>query len=229
MSLFVIHFGLKRRHEHLQHHTVCFGPRYRELIDEIFKRETLADDFSLYLHAPCVTDPSLAPEGCASHYVLAPVPHGHGGYRLGGGGAEVPRPHLRVHGRHYMPGLRGDLVTHRIFTPQDFRDELNAHLGSAFSLEPILTQSAWFRPHNRDDVIPQPLYRRRRHSPGCRRAGRRQFGQGHRRADAGGLHVEGAGRMNDQVIDHSTQAINVGSRASPPRQSCSTSAPARAR
>ena len=65
-----------------------------------------------------------------------------------------------------MPGLRGDLVTHRIFTPQDFRNELNAHLGSAFSLEPILTQSAWFRPHNRDDVIPN-LYRRRRHSPGA--------------------------------------------------------------
>src|SRR5690606_26235122 len=73
MSLFVIHFGLKRRHAHLQHHTVCFGPRYRELIDEIFKRDGLADDFSLYLHAPCVTDPTLAPEGCASHYVLAPV------------------------------------------------------------------------------------------------------------------------------------------------------------
>jgi len=155
MSLFVIHFGLKRRHEHLQHHTVCFGPRYRELIDEIFKRETLADDFSLYLHAPCVTDPSLAPEGCASHYVLAPVPH------LGTAdidwAEEGPKYRDRIFEyleRYYMPGLRGDLVTHRIFTPQDFRDELNAHLGSAFSLEPILTQSAWFRPHNRDDVIP---------------------------------------------------------------------------
>ena len=153
--MFVIHFGLKRRHEHLQHHTVCFGPRYRELIDEIFKRETLADDFSLYLHAPCVTDPSLAPEGCASHYVLAPVPH------LGTAdidwAVEGPKYRDRIFEyleRHYIPGLREDLVTHRIFTPFDFRDELNAHLGSAFSLEPILTQSAWFRTHNRDDVIP---------------------------------------------------------------------------
>lgn len=153
MSLFVIHFGLKRRHEHLQHHTVCFGPRYRELIDEIFKRETLADDFSLYLHAPCVTDPSLAPEGCASHYVLAPVPH------LGTAdidwAEEGPKYRDRIFEyleRHYMPGLRGDLVTHRIFTPQDFRDELNAHLGSAFSLEPILTQSAWFRQIGRAHV-----------------------------------------------------------------------------
>ncbi len=155
MSLFVIHFGLKRRHPHLQHHTVCFGPRYRELIDDIFKRETLADDFSLYLHAPCVTDPSLAPEGCASHYVLAPVPH------LGTAdidwAVEGPRYRDRIFEyleRYYIPGLREDLVTHRIFTPHDFRDELNAHLGSAFSLEPILTQSAWFRPHNRDDKIP---------------------------------------------------------------------------
>ncbi|WP_120994737.1 phytoene desaturase [Stutzerimonas urumqiensis] len=154
MSLFVIHFGLKRRHAHLQHHTVCFGPRYRELIDEIFKRETLAEDFSLYLHAPCVTDPSLAPEGCASHYVLAPVPH------LGTANidwaVEGPKYRDRIFEyleRHYLPGLREDLVTHRIFTPHDFRDELNAHLGSAFSLEPILTQSAWFRPHNRDDKI----------------------------------------------------------------------------
>ncbi len=155
MSLFVIHFGLKRRHEHLQHHTVCFGPRYRELIDEIFKRDGLADDFSLYLHAPCATDPSLAPEGCASHYVLAPVPH------LGTANidwaVEGPKYRDRIFEyleRYYIPGLREDLVTHRIFTPHDFRDELNAHLGSAFSLEPILTQSAWFRPHNRDDVIP---------------------------------------------------------------------------
>ena len=155
MSLFVIHFGLKRRHEHLQHHTVCFGPRYRELIDEIFKRDGLADDFSLYLHAPCVTDPSLAPEGCASHYVLAPVPH------LGTANidwaVEGPKYRDRIFEyleRYYIPGLREDLVTHRIFTPHDFRDELNAHLGSAFSLEPTLTQSAWFRPHNRDDVIP---------------------------------------------------------------------------
>src|SRR5690606_32297285 len=75
MSLFVIYFGLNRAPQGLEHHTVCFGPRYRELIDEIFNAETLAEDFSLYLHSPCVTDPSLAPEGCSAHYVLAPVPH----------------------------------------------------------------------------------------------------------------------------------------------------------
>ena len=177
MSLFVIHFGLKRRREHLQHHTVCFGPRYRELIDEIFKRETLADDFSLYLHAPCVTDPSLAPEGCASHYVLAPVPH------LGAAdidwAEEGPKYRDRIFEyleRHYMPGLRGDLVTHRIFTPQDFRD----------SSTPIWARRfRWSRSHPERLVPPaqprrrdsQPLYRRRRHSPGCRRAEGRRFGK----------------------------------------------------
>jgi len=150
-SLFVIHFGLKRPQPQLQHHTVCFGPRYRELIQEIFKGEALADDFSLYLHAPCITDPGLAPPGCSSHYVLSPVPH------LGNAPidweVEGPRYRDRIFDyleKYYMPGLREDLVTSRIFTPNDFRDELNAHLGSAFSLEPILQQSAWFRPHNRD-------------------------------------------------------------------------------
>ncbi|MGH8420136.1 MAG: phytoene desaturase [Pseudomonas sp.] len=150
-SLFVIHFGLKRPQPQLQHHTVCFGPRYRALIQEIFKGDALADDFSLYLHAPCVTDPSLAPPGCSSHYVLSPVPH------LGNAPidwkTQGPLYRDRIFAyleKHYIPGLRDDLVTSRMFTPDDFRSELNAHLGSAFSLEPILSQSAWFRPHNRD-------------------------------------------------------------------------------
>lgn len=153
-SLFVIHFGLDRPQPQLQHHTVCFGARYRGLIDEIFKGPGLAEDFSLYLHAPCVTDPSLAPAGCSSHYVLSPVPH------LGNAAldweVEGPRYRERIFAyleRHYMPGLREHLVTSRIFTPLDFREQLNAHVGSAFSLEPVLTQSAWFRPHNRDGQL----------------------------------------------------------------------------
>lgn len=153
-SLFVLYFGLNHHHDQLAHHTVCFGPRYRELIDEIFNHDGLAEDFSLYLHAPCVTDPSLAPPGCGSYYVLAPVPH------LGTAdldwNVEGPRLRDRIFAyleEHYMPGLRSQLVTHRMFTPFDFRDELNAYQGSAFSVEPILRQSAWFRPHNRDSHI----------------------------------------------------------------------------
>lgn len=155
MSLFVIYFGLKRHRPEIQHHTVLFGPRYRALIDEIFRGDKLADDFSLYLHSPCATDPSLAPPGAGSFYVLAPVPH------LGTAPIdwEVEAPRFRDRILDYLerrciPGLREDLVTVRTFAPNDFRDELNAHLGSAFSLEPILTQSAWFRPHNRDSVLP---------------------------------------------------------------------------
>ena len=154
MSLFVVYFGLRRNHTQLRHHTVCFGPRYEGLIRDICRKNGLAEDFSLYLHAPCVTDPSLAPPGCGSYYVLAPVPH------LGTAAidwaVEGPRYRDRILAyleERYMPGLRADLVTSRIFTPFDFRDELNAHLGSAFSVEPLLTQSAWFRPHNRDSVV----------------------------------------------------------------------------
>ncbi|AXV16404.1 phytoene desaturase [Neorhizobium sp. SOG26] len=154
MSLFVVYFGLKKKHPELKHHMVLFGPRYRELVTEIFGTANLADDFSLYLHAPSVTDDSLAPEGSSAYYVLSPVPH------LGTADIdwEVEGPKyrdkiLRYLNDRYIPGLLDDLVTVRHFTPFDFRDELNAHLGSAFSVEPILTQSAWFRPHNRDDVV----------------------------------------------------------------------------
>jgi phytoene desaturase len=154
MSLFVIYFGLKRQHPELKHHIVLFGRRYRELIREIFKGPALPEDFSLYLHAPSVTDPGLAPPGCSTYYVLSPVPH------LGAAAidwtVEGPRYRDRILDSleaRILPGLRSDLVTCRIFTPDDFRDELNAHLGSAFSLEPILTQSAYFRAHNRDAAI----------------------------------------------------------------------------
>lgn len=154
MSLFVAYFGVRRQHPGVAHHTVLFGPRYRGLLYDIFDRGVLARDFSLYLHRPTGTDPSLAPEGCEAFYVLSPVPH------LGKApldwSVEGPRyadrilEHLE---QRLIPGLRGDLATLRLFTPADFRSELNAHWGSAFSLEPLLWQSAWFRVHNRDPRI----------------------------------------------------------------------------
>lgn len=154
MSLFVIYFGLRGERKDLQHHTILFGPRYRELIREIFSGPNLPEDFSLYLHAPSVTDPSLAPPGHSAYYVLSPVPH------LGNAAIDwtVEGPRYRDRILAYLeaqciPNLRRDLVTSRILTPFDFRDQLHAHHGSAFSVEPILTQSAWFRPHNRDSVL----------------------------------------------------------------------------
>jgi phytoene desaturase len=155
MSLFVVYFGLRRRHPGLAHHTVLFGPRYRELLMEIFEGHVLPRDFSLYLHNPSATDPSLAPEGQAGFYALTPVPHlGRAPLDWTVEGPRLKDRILDALERSVLPGLRADLVTSRIFTPADFRDELNSHLGSAFSLEPILTQSAWFRVHNRDDRIP---------------------------------------------------------------------------
>jgi len=154
-SLFVIYFGLDREVPNdLEHHVILFGPRYRELIADIFSGPELPDDFSLYLHAPSKTDPSLAPPGQSAYYVLAPVPH------LGAAAVDwaVAGPTYRDRILAYLeeraiPRLRESLVTCRIFTPHEFASELNAHLGSAFSLEPILTQSAYFRCHNRDDRI----------------------------------------------------------------------------
>ena len=154
MSLFVAYFGTKRRYPDIAHHTVLFGPRYRELLADIFDRGILADDFSLYLHAPTVTDPSLAPDGCEAFYVLSPVPHlGKAPLDWASIGPRYADRILEYLEGRYLPDLRRQLVTLRLFTPVDFEHELNAHLGSAFSLEPILTQSAYFRAHNRDPDI----------------------------------------------------------------------------
>jgi phytoene desaturase len=154
MSLFLIYFGTRRRHPQLAHHNVLFGPRYRELLSDIFVRGRLADDFSLYLHAPTLSDPSMAPEGCEAFYVLAPVPHmGKAAIDWESEGPRYAERILDYLDARYIPNLKQDLVTQRIFTPLQFKTVLNAHHGSAFSLEPILTQSAYFRAHNRDDRI----------------------------------------------------------------------------
>jgi phytoene desaturase len=153
MSLFVLYFGTDVQYD-LAHHTVVFGPRYQALLREIFDGPELPRDFSLYLHAPTVSDPSLAPPGCGTHYVLSPVPH------LGKANVdwvdEAPRyakKIVRALERH-MPNLSQHIVTQRWFTPLDFRDTLNAFQGSAFSIAPTLAQSAYFRPHNQDPKIP---------------------------------------------------------------------------
>jgi phytoene desaturase len=154
MSLLVIYFGTDVRYPDLAHHTILFGQRYRGLLDDIFHGSRLPDDFSLYLHAPTVTDPSLAPPGGEAFYVLSPVPH------LGRAdvdwAAEGPRYADRILEslETRLPNLRRHIVTKRVFTPADFKTVLNARHGSAFSVAPKLTQSAYFRPHNRDPRIP---------------------------------------------------------------------------
>jgi len=157
MSLFVLYFGLDcPSPDGMEHHTILLGQRYRELIAEIFgKGRQLPDDFSLYLHSPTVTDPSMAPEGQSSYYVLSPVPHlGHADVNWDQIGPAYANKIIDYLEEHSIPNLRKHLVCQHTLTPYGFRDEMNTHLGSAFSVEPILTQSAWFRPHNRDDKVP---------------------------------------------------------------------------
>jgi phytoene desaturase len=153
MSLFVWYFGTRRQYADVAHHTILLGPRYQALLADIFDRKHLAADFSLYLHRPTATDPSLAPPGCDAFYVLSPVPH------LGSGTdwaatAERYRQALEDSlGETVLPGLSQSLATSLVMTPQDFQDRYLSFRGAGFGLEPVLTQSAWFRPHNRSEEV----------------------------------------------------------------------------
>ena len=152
MGLFLIYFGTNRTYPDLAHHTIVLGPRYKGLLDEIFTAKTLAKDFSLYLHAPTRTDASLAPEGHECFYVLSPVPNLEGSIdweKEKEGYAQKILESLET----VCPDLRKHIVTQRILTPLDFEKELDSYAGSAFQFEPILTQSAWFRPHNMAEDI----------------------------------------------------------------------------
>jgi len=153
MSLIVWYFGTNRRYEDVDHHTILMAPRYRGLLNDIFKTKMLAEDFSLYLHRPTATDPSVAPEGCDAFYVLSPVPNLEGttDWRTM---AEPYRQKIANHlERTLLPGLQSSLVTSRMLTPLDFRDDLQSFKGNAFGVEPRLTQLAWFRPHNKSEDI----------------------------------------------------------------------------
>jgi phytoene desaturase len=153
-SLFVVHFGVRGEFPEIPHHMILFGPRYGGLLDDIYNNGVLSKDFSLYLHHPTVTDPGLAPPGCSSFYALAPVPHMG---KLTADWDEIGplyRDRILEHiEQRLIPGLRDRIEVSFHYAPSDFRTDLNSHLGSAFSLEPLLTQSAWFRVHNRDDAI----------------------------------------------------------------------------
>ncbi|MXO66996.1 phytoene desaturase [Altericroceibacterium endophyticum] len=153
-SLFVVHFGIEGRWPGIPHHMILFGPRYKELLEDIYDHGVLPEDFSIYLHHPTVTDPSVAPEGMSTFYALVPVAHmGKLAVDWNKVGPMLEKRVLDEVGRRLIPDIHDRILTKFHYTPRDFTQDLNAHLGSAFSLEPILTQSAWFRGHNRDDVI----------------------------------------------------------------------------
>lgn len=153
MSLFVIYFGTKRlyRDQGLAHHNIILGKRYKELLSDIFRRKHLADDFSLYLHMPTISDPSIAPPDHENFYVLSPVPH------LGANvdWREMAKTYrdsiIKFLEENYLPDLQANIVAEHYIDPIHFRDVLNSKLGAAFSVQPILMQSAWFRPHNQSE------------------------------------------------------------------------------
>ena len=148
MGLFVWYFGTDRRYDDVAHHTMLLGPRYRDLLRDIFKHHRLADDFSLYLHRPTATDASLAPPGCDTFYVLSPVPHLVSGTDWAIEGERYRQAIAATLEATVLPGLAASVVTSRTMNPQDFHDSLLSFRGAAFGMEPLLTQSAWFRPHN---------------------------------------------------------------------------------
>lgn len=152
MSCVVLYLGVRRTYPQLAHHTLILSERYRELVEDVFERKLLPNDFSMYLHAPTRTDPSMAPAGGESLYVLVPVPNL--ASRIGwSNGDEYADRILDFLERWGLDGLREHLDVRRLFTPEDFRSELNAYLGNAFGPEPRLTQTAYFRPHNRSEYI----------------------------------------------------------------------------
>jgi phytoene desaturase len=154
-SLFVVHFGIKGTWPGIPHHSILFGPRYKGLLEDIYDHGVLPEDFSLYLHHPTVTDPALAPEGHSTFYALAPVPHlGKFPVDWDEVGPILEKRILDEIGRRLIPDIHDRIITKFSYAPKDFAHDLNAHLGSAFSLEPLLSQSAWFRAHNRDQAIP---------------------------------------------------------------------------
>ena len=157
MSLVVVYFGFRddpKRPLQLRHHNILLGPRYEALLTEIFETKVLSKDFSQYLHVPTITDPTMAPPGHHAAYTLVPVPHNGSGidWKVAGP-ALVEKVLTHLDERGFIPGLRERLVYQSHVTPDYFEGTLDSYLGNAFGPEPRLTQSAFFRPHNRSEDV----------------------------------------------------------------------------
>ena len=156
MSLMVIYFGYRRQDgdPDLQHHNIILGPRYEELLTDIFQRKILGPDFSQYLHIPTLTDASLAPEGHHAAYTLIPVPNNQSDLNwsaIGEGFKDKVLTFLEERG--YIPNLKERLVYQSFVTPDYFEQTLGSYVGNGFGVEPVLTQTAFFRPHNRSEDV----------------------------------------------------------------------------
>jgi len=153
MGLFVLYFGTTKQYPAIPHHTIILSERYRELLDDIFNRKHLSEDLSIYLHRPTATDASMAPPGCDTFYALVPVPNLESGTNWSVEGPRLRDRLIAFLERHSMPELSKNLVTDFHITPADFEQSLNSYAGAGFSLEPVFTQSAWFRLHNESEDV----------------------------------------------------------------------------
>ncbi len=157
MSCFLLYLGVRDTYPNLKHHTLILTKRYKELLKDIFDRKVLPDDFSMYLHVPTRSDPSMAPKGSESIYVLVPVPNLKSGINWSSESAGFADKVLTFLEQWGMSGLRDNIEVMRLFTPDDFQSQLNSMYGNAFGIEPRLTQTAYFRPHNASEDV-QNLY-----------------------------------------------------------------------
>lgn len=157
MGLFVLFFGTARNYPDVAHHTIWMGPRYRELLADIFHRKVLAEDFSIYLHRPTATDASFAPPGCDSFYALVPVPNLEADIDWAVEGPALRNRVIKALGATVLPGLEETIREDFFMTPEDFERDYLSPSGSGFSIAPHFTQSAWFRFHNKAEG-PDNLY-----------------------------------------------------------------------
>ncbi|MFM9879381.1 MAG: phytoene desaturase family protein [Burkholderiaceae bacterium] len=153
MGLFVLYFGTTRTYPDVAHHTIWLGQRYRELLADIFHHKTLSDDFSIYLHRPTATDPSFAPPGYDSFYVLCPVPNLQGKVDWATQGPALSQRIVAALGQSILPGLESSITGEFFMTPEDFSSDYLSAYGAGFSVAPLFRQSAWFRFHNRAEGI----------------------------------------------------------------------------
>ena len=153
MGLFVLYFGTTRTYPEVAHHTIWMGERYRELLADIFHHKTLSEDFSLYLHRPTATDPTFAPSGCDSFYVLCPVPNLKGDVDWSVEGPRLVKRIVAALDQTILPGLVDTITSDFFMTPEDFAEDYLSVHGAGFSVAPLFRQSAWFRFHNRAEGI----------------------------------------------------------------------------
>jgi phytoene desaturase len=153
MGLFVWYFGTNKMFGDVPHHSLVLGPRYDDLLRDIFDKKILAEDFSLYLHRPTATDETLAPPGCDAFYVLSPVPNLERAIDWGRVGEAYRQAIEKRLNDTVLPGLTGSIVSSKFLTPMDFQEKYLSMHGAGFGLAPRLTQSAWFRPHNKSEEV----------------------------------------------------------------------------